>query len=153
LTRLRGDPDDPTDGRADPAHTRSTGSWTLTPTSGPHGLTVDLPNANLAPGQRAVVVTNLADGLPAGSGHAVLTVVPKIVGGGPVTSGGQPTLSVEHVTDSGEVFFAGTAAPYEILDPTHIRVRVPPLPDTPTVAVGLRVGTVAGPVTELAVGP
>jgi len=32
-------------------------------------------------------------------------------------------------------------------------VRVPPLPDTPTVAVGLRVGTVAGPVTELAVGP
>jgi hypothetical protein len=63
------------------------------------------------------------------------------------------TLSVEHVTDAGDAFFAGTAVPYGITSPTQITVRVPPLPPTPTVPVGLRVGTVAGPVTELAVGP
>jgi hypothetical protein len=61
------------------------------------------------------------------------------------------TLSVEHVTDSGDVFFAGRAAPYHVTNPTLISVHVPALPDTPTVPVSLRVGTVAGPVTELAV--
>lgn len=153
LSRLRGDPDDPSDGRPDPAHTHSTGPWQLSPTTAPDGLTVTLPNAQLAPGQRAIVVTNLADGLAAGSGSAVVTVVPTVVSGPPLITGDLMTLSVEHVTDAGDAFFAGTAVPYGITSPTQITVRVPPLPPTPTVPVGLRVGTVAGPVTELAVGP
>ena len=154
LGRLPGDPDDPTDGRPDPAHTHSTGPWTLPAATGADGLTVHLPNGELAPGLRPLVITNLADGLPAGSGHSVLTVVPRVVSAGAALHTGTPvTLTVRHVTEAGEAFFGGTPAPYTILGPDNVRVIVPDLPPGLTAPVSLRVGTKSGPATDLAVGP
>jgi Pvc16 N-terminal domain len=155
LGRLPGDPDDPTDGRPDPAHTHSSGPWRLAETPAPNGLTVHLPNGRLVPGARPLVVTNLADGLPAGSGHAMVTVVPVVVSAGaPLTSGASATLTVRHVTADGAVFLAGTSVSYTPVSDTTIQVVVPVLPPDSvgaTVAVSLRCGTVAGPPTELAV--
>ena len=157
LGRLSGDPDDPTDGRPDPAHTHSTGPWRLSETPAPNGLTVHLPNGQLAPGARPLVVTNLADGLPAGSGHAMVTVVPVVVSAAaPLQSGANATLTVRHVTGDGQAFFAGTSVPYTTVSDTTIQVDVPQLPPDSigaTVAVSLRCGTYAGPATELAVSP
>jgi Pvc16 N-terminal domain len=154
LGRLPGDPDDPTDGRPNPAHTHSTGPWTLPASGGPDGLTTHLPNGELAPGPRPVVVTNLADGLPAGSGHAVVTVIPQVVSAaGLLHAGSAATLTVRHVSGHGEVFFGATSVAYTILGPDSIRALVPPLPPGPTVPVSLRVGTRSGPATDLAVGP
>ncbi|MDQ6725174.1 MAG: DUF4255 domain-containing protein [Actinomycetota bacterium] len=152
--RLPGDPDDPGDGRPDPAHTHSTGPWTLNSVVGAGGLTVRLPNGELAPGLRPLVVTNLADGLPAGSGHGVVTVVPKVVSAAaPLHEGSTITLTVCHVTGAGEAFVGGTSVPYTIIGPGTIRAVVPPLPPGPTVPVSLRVGTKSGPATELPAGP
>ncbi len=154
LGRLAGDPDDPTDGRPDPLHTHSTGPWTLSASPTDVGLLVHLPNDTIVAGQRPLVVTNLADGLPAGSGHAMVTVVPVVVSASAVLhSGVDVTLTVEHATAEGEVFFAGTSVPYAMLTPTTVRASVPTLPATGTVLVSLRAGTISGPATPLAVAP
>lgn len=153
LGRLPGDPDDPTDGRP-PTQPHSTGPWRLTPTPAPDGLVVRLPDDALAPGPRVLVVTNLADGLPAGSGHALVTVVPTVVAvAAPLQTGAAATLTVQHPGDGGEAFFAGTPVPYTPVDATHVTAVVPPLPTAATVPVSLRAGTVAGPSTDLAVAP
>ncbi len=154
LSRLPGDPDDPTDGRPDPVHTHSTGPWTLPSTASQDGLLVHLPNDTIVAGQRALVVTNIAEGLPAGSGHAMVTVVPQVVSAAaPLATGANATLTVRHATATGQAFIAGTPVPYAVLTPTTVRVAVPDLPVSPTVPVSLRAGTVSGPTTELAVAP
>jgi hypothetical protein len=154
LGRLPGDPDDPTDGRPNPATTHSTGPWKLAtvPVSG--GFTTHLPNGELAPGRRPLIVTNVADGLPAGSGQAVVTVVPFVVAAAaPLQAGLTATLTVRHVVGLGDAFFGGQSAPYEITGPDSVQALVPALPATATVPVSLRVGTKSGPATDLAVGP
>ena len=154
LGRLPGDPDDPTDGRPNPVTTHSTGPWKLvtTPVSG--GFTAHLPNGELVPGRRPVIVTNIADGLPAGSGHGLLTVVPLVVSAAaPLTAGTTATLTVRHVGGLGDVFFGATSASYAIASPNSVTVVVPPLPAAATVPVSLRVGTRSGPATDLAVAP
>jgi hypothetical protein len=154
LGRLTGDPDDPTDGRPDPAHTHSTGPWTLPASATDNGLLVHLPNGTIVAGQRPLVVTNLADGLPAGSGHAMVTVVPVVVSASAaLQTGHDVTLTVRHATADGEVFFGGASAPYTVLTPTTVRATVPALPATGTVPVSLRAGTTSGPTTDLAVAP
>jgi hypothetical protein len=154
LGRLAGDPDDPTDGRPDPLHTHSTGPWTLPASPTDDGLLVHLPNDTIVAGQRALVVTNLADGLPAGSGHAMVTLVPVVVAASAILQAGvDVTLTVRHATADGEAFFGGTSVPYAVLTPTTVAATVPPLPATATVPVSLRAGTISGPATPLAVAP
>ncbi len=154
LGRLPGDPDDPTDGRPDPVNTHSTGPWTLSASPTDDGLLVHLPNDTIVAGQRPLVVTNLAEGLPAGSGHAVVTVVPVVVSASaPLQAGVDVTLTVEHATADGEVFFGGTGVTYDVLTPTTVTATVPALPATGTVLVSLRAGTISGPTTALAVAP
>jgi hypothetical protein len=154
LGRLPGDPDDPTDGRPNPATTHSTGPWQLAAIAGAGGFTTHLPNGELAPGRRPLVITNLADGLPAGSGHAVVTVVPLVVAAGaPLQAGATTTLTVRHVVGLGEAFFGAQAAPYAISGPSSVTAVVPALPASGTVPVSLRVGTKSGPATDLAVAP
>lgn len=154
LGRLPGDPDDPTDGRPDPVNTHSTGPWTLPASPTDDGLLVHLPNDTIVAGQRPLVVTNLADGLPAGSGHAMVTVVPVVVSASAaLAEGADVTLTVEHATVDGEVFFGGTSTPYAVLTPTTVLATVPTLPASGTVPVSLRAGTVSGPATALAVAP
>jgi hypothetical protein len=154
LERLPGDPDDPTDGRPDPAHTHSTGPWRLAEAPTPGGFSVHLPNGELAPGPRAVVVTNLAGGLPAGRGHAMVTVVPVVVSAAtPLQAGGTATLTVRHVVGPGRVFVGGTGVAYTVAGPSSVSVVVPALPPGLTVPVSIRCGTVSGPATDLAVGP
>jgi hypothetical protein len=154
LGRLPGDPDDPTDGRPNPLTTHSTGPWRLAATTVPGGLVVHLPNDTIVSGQRPLVVTNLADGLPAGSGHALVTVLPVVVSAvAPLQAGTDATLTVRHLADSGQVFFGPTPVPYAVLTPTTVRATVPPLPATATVPVSLRAGTLSGPATDLAVAP
>lgn len=154
LGRLPGDPDDPTDGRADPLNTHSTGPWTLTESSSPAGLEVHLPNQMIVAGERPLVLTNLADGLPAGAGHAMVTVVPVVVSAaGPLQAGTNATLTVRHAAATGEVFFGGVAAPYSVLTATTVRAKVPTLPPVSSIGVSLQAGTVNGPVTDLAVAP
>lgn len=153
LGRLDGDPDDPTDGRP-ASQPHSTGPWRLTPVPTQNGMTVRLPSDALAPGPRAIVVTNLADTLPAGSGHAVVTVVPTVVStAAALQAGTAASLTVQHPGAGGDAFFGGAAAPYTVVDATHVTAVVPSLPSAPTVPVSLRSGTVAGPATDLAVAP
>jgi hypothetical protein len=101
------------------------------------------------------VVTNLADGLPAGSDHAIVTVVPVVVSAAvPLTPGATATLTVRHVAGEGQVFFGGLAAAYTPGAPGTVEVVVPALPPDSrgaTVPVSLRCGTVTGPPTDLAV--
>jgi hypothetical protein len=145
LGRVPGDPPNP----ADPS-----GPWPLAAAGVPGGFTVHLPNAHLAPGRRPLIVTNLAEGLPAGSGHGVVTVVPRVVSGpAQLQAGTTATLTVRHVVGDGEVFFNATSAPYTIVTADTIDVTVPPLPAAPTVAVSLRVGTISGPSLDMAVHP
>ena len=145
LGRLPGDPANPLD---------PTGAWPLASATAPDGLTVHLPNAHLAPGRRPVIVTNLAEGLAAGSGHGVVTVVPRVVSGpAQLQAGTTATLTVRHVVGEGEVFFNAVSAPYTIVTPDTIDVTVPALPAAPTVAVSLRVGTISGPALDMAVQP
>jgi hypothetical protein len=154
LGRLAGDPDDPSDGRPDPLHTHSTGPWTLPATPTDDGLLVHLPNDTIVAGQRPLVVTNVVDGLPAGSGHAMVTVVPVVLSASaPLAAGTDVTLTVRHTTAEGEVFFGGTSVPYAVLTPTTVKATVPTLPAAGTVPVSLRAGTVSGPSTDLAVAP
>jgi hypothetical protein len=118
------------------------------------GLQVHLPNATIAPGPRALVITNVASGLPAGRGHAMVNLLPGVVSAAaPLQRGSAAILTVRHAATTGEVFFAGTAARYTVLTPTTVQVTVPPLPPGMTVPVSLRVGTVSGPTTDLAVAP
>ncbi len=153
LARLDGDPDDPTDGRP-PGQAHSTGPWRLTPAPSVGGFVIRLPNDALAPGPRALVVTNIADGLEAGSGHRMVNVVPTVVAANaPLQAGAVSTITVQHPGPSGDAFFGGTATPYTVVDATHVTAVVPPLPVATTVPVSLRSGTVAGPATPLAVGP
>jgi len=154
LGRLAGDPDDPTDGRPDPAHTHSTGSWTLPAAPTDDGLLVHLPNDTIVAGQRPLIVTNMADSLSTGSGHAMVTVVPVVVSASAaLQAGADVTLTVRHATPNGEVFFGGTSVPYAVLTPTTVKATVPTLPASGTVPVSLRAGTISGPTTELAVAP
>lgn len=157
LGRLVGDPDDPTDGRP-PSQPHSTGPWRLVDAPSRDGIVVRLPDDALAPGARVLVVTNLADGLPAGSGHAVVTVVPAVVAAAaPLVVGAVATLTVRHVGDGADAYFGGTQVPCTVVDPTHVTVVVPPLTGlvsaAGTVPVSLRSGTVSGPPTDLAVAP
>jgi hypothetical protein len=145
LDRMPGDPPDP---GGDP------GPWRLPVTTSPIGMQVHLPNATIVPGPRAIVLTNVAAGLPAGHGHAMVTVIPGVVSAAaPLQAGSDATLTVRHATPTGEVFFGGTGVPYTVLTPTTVRAAVPPLPTGATVAVSLRAGTVSGPTTDLAVAP
>jgi hypothetical protein len=152
LDRLRGDPDDPTDSR--PTGTRSRGPWRLATKPAPGGLTVTLPNGELAPGPRTLIVTNLSGNLAAGRDRATVTVVPVIVAASAkLKAGTTATLTAHHVLDEGEVFFAGASAPYTRTGPTTVTALVPPLPAGATVPLRLRSGTVAGPATDLPVAP
>lgn len=154
LGRLAGDPDDPTDGRPDPVNTHSTGPWTLSAVPTDDGLVVHLPNDTIVAGQRPLVVTNVVDSLPAGSGHAIVTVVPVVVSASAaLTAGVDVTLTVRHATTVGEALIGGTSVPYTVLTPTTVLATVPALPATGTVPVGLRAGTISGPSVELAVAP
>lgn len=152
LERVYGDPDDPTDGR--PAGTRSTGPWRLATRPAAGGLTATITNGELVPGPRRLTVTNLAEGLAAGSDHATVTVVPVVVAAGAtLRPGTTATLTVRHIIDDGEVFFARAPEPYTRTGPTTVTVLVPTLPADPTVPVSLRSGTVAGPATDLPAAP
>lgn len=157
LSRLSGDPDDPTDGRPNPATTPSTGPWKLTDIPAPTGITANLPNAELVPGQRTLQVTNLADGLAAGSARANVGVVPIILtAGAPLQPGSQATLTVRHIAGPGLVFLGATAVPYTVVNASTVTVTVPPLPpDTrgATIPASLRCATITGPPTDLAVAP
>jgi hypothetical protein len=157
LSRSDGDPDDATDGRPNPATTHSTGPWKLAATPVPGGLRVDLPNPQLVPGHRAVTVTNLAGGWPAGADSAVLTVAPVVVGaGGPLTPGAIATLQVSHLLEQGSVAFLGMTAAYTRVSATSVQVRVPAGVAAyagTQIPVAVVSGTIAGPPTDLAVAP
>ncbi|MCW3819210.1 DUF4255 domain-containing protein [Micromonospora sp. DR5-3] len=157
LSRAAGDPDDPTDGRPDPATTRSTGPWALTAHPTAAGLTVMLPNAELVPGRRALDVTNLASGLPAGTAGAGLTVAPAVRGAGaPLQPGQQATLTVAHVLPEGRVAFGGVAVPYTRINPTTVTVMVPAGVAAfagRRIPVSVESGTVTGRPLLLAVAP
>lgn len=157
LGRLPGDPDDPTDGRPDPAATHSTGPWRLAANPAPHGLTLQLPNGSLVPGVRTLEVANLAENLPVGSARATVTVVPRIVSvDAPLQPGNQAILTVHHVAGPGLVFLGATSTQYETRTDTTIAITVPPLPphtrgaSTPA---SIRCATITGPPTDLAVAP
>ncbi len=157
LTRADGDPDDPTDGRPNPATTHSTGPWTLAAAPAKGGLTVTLPNAQLVPGRRGLTVTNLAGTLAAGSDGAALTVAPSVLSAAAPLQPGQPaTLNVANVLPAGQVAFAGLSVPYTRTAPTTVSVTVPAAVAAyagTDIAVSLESGTVSGPPTPLAVAP
>ena len=157
LSRLDGDPDDPTDGRPDPATTHSTGPWRLAATPAPDGLSVVLPDPLLVPGRRVLSVTNLAAGLPAGTGSIALTVAPAVMSAGSaLVPGATVTLVVSHVLAEGEVAFLGFTAAYTLVTATSISVTVPAgiaAYAGDEVPVSIVSGTIAGPPTDLAVAP
>lgn len=157
LGRMPGDPDDPTDGRPNPAVTHSTGPWRPAATPAPHGLTVQLPSGELVPGIRPLQITNLADGLSAGSASANVTVVPVITAASaPLLPGTTASLTVRHVAGPGQVFLGGFGVPYTIVTNASISITVPPLPPQfrgATIPASLRCGTTTGPPTDLAVAP
>ena len=157
LSRSTGDPDDPTDGRPNPGTTHSTGPWRLTSTPAHSGLTVTLPNAELVPGRRIVDVTNIASGLPAGSGSIALTVAPVVVSAGGALQAGQPvTLHAAHVLANGVVNFLGMSAAYTRLTSTSVRAVVPSgvaAHAGQDIPVSITSGTVTGSPTNLAVAP
>lgn len=157
LSRSTGDPDDPTDGRPNPATTHSTGPWRLTATPSAAGLSVTLPNNQLVPGMRVLTVTNLASGLPAGTAAAALTVAPAVLGAAAPLQAGQPTtLQVAHVLPTGTVNFLGMSVPYTPAAASSITATVPAgIGDYAGQSIGVSVtsGTVTGPPTDLAVAP
>jgi hypothetical protein len=161
LSRLAGDPDDPTDGRPNPATTHSTGPWLLPSLPAVGGVTIGLPGPGLVPGARMLTVTNLLNGLPAASAHAPLTVVPAVEpAAGPLVRGAATTLTADHVVAPGRVFFAGLAAPFTVTTPATLPARAQISVTVPdgiaagsTVAVSLQVGPVTGPTRDLAVQP
>jgi hypothetical protein len=161
LSRLAGDPDDPTDGRPNPATTHSTGPWLLPSLPAAGGVTIGLPGPGLVPGARMLTLTNTLNGLAAGSAHAPLTVVPAVESAaGPLVPGAATTLAADHVVAPGRVFFAGLAAPFTVTTPAtlparaQISVTVPDgLAAGGTVGVSLQVGPVTGPTRDLAVQP
>lgn len=158
LSRSTGDPDDPTDGRPDPATTHSTGPWHLTAVPTPDGLRVEVPNRLLVPGRRVVTVTTIANGLPAGADSGPVTVAPAVLSApGPLRSGQSVVLDVAHALPAGRVGFGGLAVPYTPVTPSavlQVSVAVPSGVATyagRTVAASLESGTVSGPPTPLAV--
>jgi hypothetical protein len=157
LSRSDGDPDDPTDGRPNPATTHSTGPWRLAVTPVPGGLSLALPNRLLVPGRRVLTVTNIADGLPAGSGSVALIVAPAVVSAGSALAPGAPaTLEVSHVLSHGEVAFLGLTAAYTLVTPHSVTVTVPAGVAAYAggdVAVSIQSGTITGAPTDLAVAP
>jgi hypothetical protein len=157
LSRSPGDPDDPTDGRPNPATTRSTGPWRLTATRAAAGLSVTLPNAQLVPANRVLTVTNLASGRPAGSASAALTVAPTISSAGaPLQAGQTATLQVAHVLAIGTVNFLGMSVPYTKVGATSVTAAVPTGVGNyagQNIPVTLTSGTVTGTPTDLAVAP
>jgi hypothetical protein len=157
LSRADGDPDDPSDGRPNPATTHSAGPWTLTAIPAAGGLTVTLPNGELAPERRALDVTNLASGLAAGTAGAGLTVAPAVrSASAPLQPGVQVTLTVAHVLEEGRVAFSGMAVPYTWVDPATVTAVVPAGVAAfagQDVPVSIESGTVSGRPTPLAVAP
>jgi hypothetical protein len=161
LSRLAGDPDDPTDGRPNPGTTHSTGPWLLPSLPAAGGVTIGLPGPGLVPGARMLTITNTLNGLAASSAHAPLTVVPAVEPAArPLVPGAATTLSADHVVAPGRVFFAGLAAPFTVTTPAtlparaEISVTIPVgVPAGGTVGVSLQVGPVTGPTRDLAVQP
>lgn len=157
LSRADGDPDDPTDGRPDPANTHSTGPWRLASVPSATGLTVTLPNALLVPGRRALDVGNHAAGLPAGTATAGITVAPVVrAASGPLQPGQPATLTVAHVLDEGRVAFSGMAVPYTRTGPQTVEATVPAGVAAfagRTVAVSVESGMLTGRPAQLAVAP
>src|SRR5262249_55525979 len=126
LSRSDGDPDDPADGRPDPATTHSTGPGRLVTSPVPNGLPADPPPPHPAPGRALLTVTNLSGGWRAGSDGAVLTVAPAVVSvAAPLQPGAAATLQVSHVLAEGRVAFLGMTAGYTRTSPTSVTVTVP----------------------------
>lgn len=157
LSRSDGDPDDPTDGRPNPATTHSTGPWRLTAIPSATGLTLTLPNALLVPGRRGLDVMNQANGLAAGIGKAGVTVAPTVRAANGQLQPGQPaTLTVAHVLDEGRVAFSGLAVPYTRTGAETVNVTVPAgvaAFSGGTIAVSIESGTITGRPAELVVAP
>lgn len=157
LSRAGGDPDDPTDGRPNPATTHSVGPWRLTATLSATGMTVTLPNALLVPGKRALDVTNQASGLPAGRATAGITVAPAVIAAAAQLQPGQlATLTVEHVLDEGRVAFGGMAVPYTRTGPGTVTANVPAGVAAfagGDIAVSIESGTITGRPAQLTVAP
>jgi hypothetical protein len=157
LSRADGDPDDPTDGRPNPATTHSTGPWRITAIPSSTGLTVQFPNGLLVPGRRGLDVSNFVSGLPAGTGRAGLTIAPAVQSAAaPLQPGNQATLTVAHVLDEGRIAFGGLAVPYTRTGPTTVTVTVPAGVAAfagGTVPVSVQSGTISGRPIPLAVAP
>ncbi|MET9019924.1 DUF4255 domain-containing protein [Actinopolymorpha sp. NPDC004070] len=150
LSRLADDP-------PDPSATGSGEPWTLTALPTSTGLTVTLPDPELVPGRRALDVSNVASGLPAGTAGAALTVAPAVLGAsGPLLPGQPATLTVAHVRHEGRVTFGGIAVAYTFVDPATVTVTVPAAVAAfagGTVAVSVESGTITGRPRPLAVAP
>jgi hypothetical protein len=157
LSRTTGDPDDPTDGRPDPATTHSTGPWLLAPTPAAGGVTVTLPNAQLVPGRRVIQIANVANGLPAGAASIAFTVAPAVIGAsGPLHPTQSVTLTVAHVLDAGEVNFLGMSVAYTRVTAATVSAVVPAgiaAYAGQHIPVSLTSGTVTGAPADLAVAP
>lgn len=157
LSRSPGDPDDPDDGRLNPATTHSSGPWRLPSVTGPLGLSAALPDEQLVPGRRVLTVTNLAGGLPAGSASVAVTIAPKVVSANaPLQVGQTATLRVNNILEEGSVNFSGISVPYERTDATTVTVVVPEFVDSAagqTIPVSITSGTVTGPPIPLEVEP
>ena len=161
LSRLPGDPDDPTDGRPNPGTTHSTGPWLLASVPAKNGVTVSLPGPGLVPGARTISLTNLLNGLAAGSAQSAVTIVPTVEPTATaLVPGASATLRADHVVAQGQMFFAGLPAPFTVTtaatlaDPATVAVTVPgSLRTGGTVAVSLQIGSVTGPPRDLAVAP
>jgi hypothetical protein len=155
LSRSDGDPDDPTDGRPNPATTHSTGPWRLAISPVRGGLTAQLPNPELVPGPRVLTVTNLAGGWPAGSDSAPVTVAPAITSAPPpLRSGTAVTLQVAHVLGTGLVAFVGLTADYTLVSSTSVSATVPAgiaAYAGGQIPVSVESGTVAGPPVQAGV--
>jgi hypothetical protein len=154
LSRSDGDPDDPADGRPNPGTTHSTGPWHLATTTVAGGLRADLPNPELVPGHRMLIVTNMAGGWPAGSDSAPLTVAPAITSGPQLQSGTAATLQVTNVLPQGRVAFLGQTADYTLASATSVTVTVPggvAAYAGTDIAVSIESGTIAGPPADLEV--
>ncbi|WP_331755561.1 DUF4255 domain-containing protein [Streptomyces sp. NBC_01643] len=157
LSRADGDPDDPADGRPNPASTHSTGPWRLAAVLSAAGLTVTLPNALLVPGRRGLELTNQASGFAAGTAKAGTTVAPAVRAvAGPLQPGQPATLTVAHVLSEGRVAFGGMAVPYTRTGPETVGVTVPAGVAAfagDSIWVSIESGTITGRPARLAVAP
>ena len=136
LRREAGDPVGPDD-------------WPLAATAVAAGrFSLQIGNADLAPGARSLSVASSVDGLPAGGDRAALTLVPTVLATAPVAAGGTATLATAHVGADTEVFVDGLPVPdadVTVVAPTQVDVVVPVGTTTGTHRVALRSAFTAGP--------